>query len=318
MRGGHEGQTCYICTEAVHWKTKEGLVRGCACHTTEGFVHVSCLLEQAKILVAEAEENNLDDKAMDERWELWFACNLCEQGYHGVVRCALGWACWKTYLGRPETDQVLGLAMSLLADGLLKVKNCKGALEVCEVYLDTCRRYPESEDIDETIDIYTIQSNCLSKLGMHSNALEVDRRAYKLSIEEYGDSASTTFTHANNLACSLINLGLYSEAKTLLYKSLKECICEHGDEHYTSLRLRETSAQLLYKDPEATEDDLLEAEAMLGGLVQFSRQRYGANYPGTVQLQTFLDRAKLLLKLFRARAARAASRAVQDAETPVA
>jgi hypothetical protein len=74
---------------------------------------------------------------------------------------------------------------------------------------------------------------------------------------------------------------------------------------------------LLYKDPEATEDDLLEAEAMLGGLVQFSRQRYGANYPGTVQLQTFLDRAKLLLKLFRARAARAASRAVQDAETPV-
>ena len=23
-----KGQTCYICTQAVHWKTKEGLVRG--------------------------------------------------------------------------------------------------------------------------------------------------------------------------------------------------------------------------------------------------------------------------------------------------
>ena len=28
--------------------------------------------------------------------------SLCEQEYHGVVRCALGWACWKTYLGRSE------------------------------------------------------------------------------------------------------------------------------------------------------------------------------------------------------------------------
>ena len=45
------GQTCYICTQALHWKTKEGLVRGCACRGTAGFAHVSCLAEQAKILV---------------------------------------------------------------------------------------------------------------------------------------------------------------------------------------------------------------------------------------------------------------------------
>ena len=54
-----KGQTCYICTQALHWKTKEGLVRMCACRGTAGFAHVSCLAEQAKILVAEAEENNL-------------------------------------------------------------------------------------------------------------------------------------------------------------------------------------------------------------------------------------------------------------------
>ena len=56
-----KGQTCYICTQALHWKTKEGLVRGCACRGTAGFAHVSCLAEQAKILFAEAEENNLGD-----------------------------------------------------------------------------------------------------------------------------------------------------------------------------------------------------------------------------------------------------------------
>ena len=45
-----KGQTCYICTQALHWKTKEGLVRGCSCRGTAGFAHVSCLAEQAKIL----------------------------------------------------------------------------------------------------------------------------------------------------------------------------------------------------------------------------------------------------------------------------
>ena len=31
-----KGQTCYICTQALHWKTKEGLVRMCACRGTDG------------------------------------------------------------------------------------------------------------------------------------------------------------------------------------------------------------------------------------------------------------------------------------------
>ena len=103
-----KGQTCYICTQALHWKTKEGLVRGCSCRGTAGFAHVSCLAEQAKILFAEGEENNLDGKMMNDRWHRWNTCSLCKQDYHGVVYCALGWACWKTYLGRPEEDQGSG------------------------------------------------------------------------------------------------------------------------------------------------------------------------------------------------------------------
>ena len=37
-------------------------MRGCACRGTAGFAHVSCLAEEAKILVAEALENNLGSK----------------------------------------------------------------------------------------------------------------------------------------------------------------------------------------------------------------------------------------------------------------
>jgi hypothetical protein len=66
-----KGQTCYICTQALHWKTKEGLVRGCSCRGTAGFAHVSCLAEQAKILREEAEYNNLGVQALNERWGRW-------------------------------------------------------------------------------------------------------------------------------------------------------------------------------------------------------------------------------------------------------
>ena len=82
-------------------------MRGCSCRGTAGFAHVSCLAEQAKILFEEVEENNLRATTLNERWMRWHTCSLCEQEYHGVVRCALGWACWKTYVDRPE--QVIGL-----------------------------------------------------------------------------------------------------------------------------------------------------------------------------------------------------------------
>ena len=84
-----KGQTCYICTQALHWKTKEGLVRGCSCRGTAGFAHVSCLAEQAKILIARP-RRTIWATRWNERWHRWHTCSLCEQQYHGVVSCALG------------------------------------------------------------------------------------------------------------------------------------------------------------------------------------------------------------------------------------
>ena len=130
-----KGQTCFICTQALHWKTKEGLVRGCACRGTAGFAHVSCLAEQAKILVAEAEENNLGIKTRNERFTRWFTCSLCEQQYHGVVFCALGWACWKTYLGRPEGSAFRLTAMRQLGTVYHAAKHHEDALSVKEAEL---------------------------------------------------------------------------------------------------------------------------------------------------------------------------------------
>ena len=104
------------------------------------------MAERAKILYAEAEENNLDYKAQNERWERWFKCSLCKQDYHGVVYCALGWACWKTYLGRPETEWSRSASMNLLANGLSAAEHDAEALSVQEAELSMLRRLGAVEE----------------------------------------------------------------------------------------------------------------------------------------------------------------------------
>ena len=64
-----KGRRAGICTQALE---NEGGPRARVRVPRDGdFAHVSCLAEQAKILVAEAEENNLGAKAFNERWERW-------------------------------------------------------------------------------------------------------------------------------------------------------------------------------------------------------------------------------------------------------
>ena len=75
-------------------------------------------------------ENNLDDKAFIARWARWSTCSLCEQRYHGVVNCAVGWACWKTYVGRPEGNNLRCMAMGQLGNGLSDANYVEDALTV--------------------------------------------------------------------------------------------------------------------------------------------------------------------------------------------
>ena len=98
------------------------------------------LAEQVKILVAEAEENNLEGEDMIKRTNRWHMCSLCEQQHHGVVACALGWACWKTYLGRPEA-LASGDAMTKLGNGLFEARLHEDAIPVFEAKLSFCSAF---------------------------------------------------------------------------------------------------------------------------------------------------------------------------------
>ena len=143
-------------------------MRMCACRGTAGFAHVSCLAEQAKILVAECEENHLGNKAARERFLRWSACSLCKQEYHGVVRGALAWACWKTYVSRPEANVVRIGAMNLLGNGLDAACHYEDALSVRGAELSMLRRLGRSEGV-----ILAAQSNLagtyqlLGRLALH-------------------------------------------------------------------------------------------------------------------------------------------------------
>ena len=289
-----KGQTCYICTEALHWKTKEGLVRGCACRGTAGFVHVSCLAEQAKILFAEAEENNLGDKVLNERIARWHACSLCEQGYHGVVRCALGWACWKTYLGRPETNWVCTYAIGQLGNGLYAAGHYADTLTVRKAELSMARRRGAPEE-----HILAMQGNLAStyqSLGRNEEAVCVTKDVYSGYLKLHGEEHEQTLQVATNYVLSLGNLRRFEEAKKLMRKLLPVARRVRGESHDLTIRMRLVYADALYKDAGATLDDLREAVTTLEETERTARRVLGAAHPITGWIESGLRESRAALR----------------------
>jgi len=289
-----KGQTCYICTQALHWKTKEGLVRGCACRGTAGFAHVSCLAEQAKILFAEAEEDNLGDKAWNERWIRWDRCGLCEQKYHGVVSCALGWACWKTYVGRPEGDWLQRVAINLLGNGLFGAGHHEDAIPVREAELSTLRRLGVSE-----VTILSTQSNLAityEGLGRLDEALRLKRDVYSGYLKLNGEEDENTIRTAHSLANSLRLLERFDEAKSLFLKVTPVARRVLGENHDITLAMRTSYARALYKADGATLGDLREAVTTLEEAEQTARRVFGDAHPLARTIQGDLKRSRAALR----------------------
>ena len=278
-----EGQTCYICMDG---NDEEGLVRGCSCRGASGFAHVSCLARQAKILVEEAEERDLPmgDEAWNARWDRWNRCGLCEQQYHGVVACALGWACWKTYVGRPEGsegDWARTMAMGQLGLGLLQAKQYEDALSVQEAELATFRRLDDSED-NCTL---TVQSNLASTydaLGRYQDALRMSRDVYSATLKLNGKEDHDSLLEANNYARSLCKSKHFEEAKVLLRKTMPIARRFLGESHKTTLRMRWTYVMSLYNNTGATLDDVREAVTTLEDTERIARRVLGGAHPLTV------------------------------------
>ena len=266
-------------------------MRGCACRGTAGLAHVSCLAEQAKILCDEAEEDNLDYKVRNERWARWVKCGLCEQNYYGVVCCALGWACWKTYVGRPETEIVRSMAMNVLELGLSDANQHADALIVGEALLSLYQRLGAPEE-----HIIAMQNNLATsyeRLGREEEAVRMRRDAYSGNRKLYGEEHNDTLISANNYALSLIDLQRPQEAKSLMRKLLPVARRALGKDDETTLRMRDYYAVALYKDPNATLDHLREAVTTLEDLERDARRVLGGAHPITTGIEGDLREARL-------------------------
>jgi hypothetical protein len=284
-----KGQTCFICTQALHWKTKEGLVRGCSCRGTAGFVHVSCLAEQAKILCDEGEEKNLGEKAMQERFDRWNTCSLCEQEYHGAVLCALSWACWKTYVGRPEADGFRISAMSELGNGLHEAKH-HDALSVREAELSMRQRLG-----DPAQNIIAVQGNLASTyqmLGRLEPAARMRQEVYSRKLEFYGAEHYSTLLAAYNYASTCSRLHRYKETKTLMLRTIPVARRTLGDSNDVTLRMRSIYANALYEDSGATLDDIRCAVTTLEETGRIARRVLGGRHPTTETIERDLRNAR--------------------------
>ena len=301
-----KGQKCYICLEAVHPHTGEGLVRGCACGDRDGVsspelgvAHVSCLARQAKILVAEAEENNLGAKVVIERFERWHTCSLCEQKYHGVVRCALGWECWKTYLGRPEGNKRRLSAMRLLGSGLSAAGPQEDALAVREAELSMQRRLGASEET-----LLVVQGNLAvtyRKLGWLEKALRMRQEVYSGHLKIHGKEHKETLLAANNYASSFNSLERFKEAKSLLRKTMPVARRIFGESNDIMLRMRWAYANALCDDAlcddsGATLDDLREGVETLEDTARTARRVLGGPHPSTTGIEQSLRYAQAALR----------------------
>jgi len=282
-----KGQTCYICAgNSAH----NDMLRMCACQGTAGFVHLSCLAERAKILFAEAEENNLGAEKFQTASDRWHTCSLCGQRYHGVVACALGWACWKKYLGRPETDQFRCMAMTILGNGLAYAQHHEDALSVGEAELSMLRRIGAPEQ--QILVAQSNLSNTYHLLRRFEEALSTRQEVYSGRLKLNGEEHKQTLRAAYNYAFNLLDLQRFGEARSLLLKTMPVARRVLGESNDTTLGMRCCYAEALYKADGATLDDLREAVTTLEDAGRIARRVFGGAYPITVGIEESLRDAR--------------------------
>jgi len=220
-------------------------------HQQAGLAHVACLVRQAEMSVKEMEEWGT---GMGIR--KWQRCFDCGEMFHGVVALTLGWACWKTYLGRPEWDGYSCYAMQILANALRTVRRPEEALPVIEASLAVLRRF-SPPDLEAILTTRINLSGCLLEIGRQDEALALSRDVYAEWVALKGVSHQVTITCGISLANSLFMTKRWDEARTLVRDQLLPVARQSlGADHHETLKLNQVLAEAVHYDPTATRDDL--------------------------------------------------------------
>ena len=101
---------------------------------------------------------------------------------------------------------------------------------------------------------------------------------------------------ANNYAASLMNLKRYGEAKVMLSKVAPVARRVLGDNDKLALKMRFFYAAALYRDDDASPDDLPEAVNTLEEVERTARRVMGGANPLTVDIERELKRSRAVLR----------------------
>ena len=100
----------------------------------------------------------------------------------------------------------------------------------------------------------------------------------------------------SNYAAALHDLRRFEEARSLMRKTMPVARRVLGDSKDLTLRLRWNHADMLYKDPGATLDDLREAVTTLEDAGRIARRVLGAAHPTAKELERLLPHARAELR----------------------
>ncbi|CAH0373089.1 unnamed protein product [Pelagomonas calceolata] len=293
-----KGQTCYICMDGA--ETGEGLVRGCACRGAAGFVHLSCLVEDAQVQVEQGLEDEMEHQRpmLVPRLMRYLQCRLCHTDFYGAVAAALGWACWASYVGRLEGDNLRNIALQILGDALKHGKRHAESLDALEANLVRVREGEDYEGREGTIFYVRSQmGDCLRELGRRDECLALRRENYEAGAEAVADgvvSIKAHLTHAIEY-CESLNRVDNAAAKAFMRDQdlIARVTSEFGEDHPTTHGCLHTYAFTLIGDPRrrCPDDDLAEATAIFVDIARKWRRRLGAAHPQAEMMQ---EGAKIL------------------------
>ena len=184
--------------------------------------------------------------------------------------------------------------MTVLGNGLYYGDLYEDAVSVGEAKLSMLRRIGASEGA-----LLTAQGNVASIYNMAGRIEEsgrMQRDVYLGYLKLFGEEHRETIREANNYANTLVDLGRFDEAKSVLRKMMPVARRVLGDSKDVTLTMRCAYARALYDDDGATLDDLREAVNMIEELERTARRVLGGAHPLTTIIGLKLQDARATLR----------------------
>ena len=139
-------------------------------------------------------------------------------------------------------------------------------------------------------------ANTYQALGRLCEALPLRIGVYAGRLKLLGEEHAKTLIAANNYAHCLLALRHYAEAKGLLRKIVPVARRVLGDSHQTTLLMRWSCAEALYKDGSGSLGELREAVTTLEEIERVEQRVLGGAHPTTLDLERDVRDARAALR----------------------